>query len=127
VIVNKKEIGERVKQLRTMKGVSIENLAKKAKLSYQYTWRIENSSIKNVGLDTYMALSNALGVPLSYLLFGEVYTSNTEKKALENAIMPGNELLPLTPIEKKMLEGFRNIEKKEQKAFLNMIETIARK
>ena len=56
----RKRIGERIRQLRTAKGVSQTELAEKAGLSQPHIVRIEQGRY-SVGLDTLQTIAKALG------------------------------------------------------------------
>ena len=56
----RKRIGERIRQLRTERGISQVELAEKAGLSQPHIVRIEQGRY-SVGLDTLQAIAKALG------------------------------------------------------------------
>ena len=66
------EIGERVKTLRKSTGMTQEDLADAIDMVNQvYISRLETGRLKNVKPDIAKALSEALDVPVEYILFGE--------------------------------------------------------
>ena len=62
-----KRLAKNLRQLRTSKGVSQEDLSVQAGLGRAYYWRVEQGSI-NVTLETLVRLSNALHVDVADLL-----------------------------------------------------------
>ena len=68
----------RVTQKREERGWSQQELAEKARTSYQTIWRIENGKHKEPGIYIARNIARALGVSLDYLvnLYGEGEDSN---------------------------------------------------
>lgn len=59
-------LGSRIKQERQAKGLTQEQLAERADISLNFMSLIENG--KNMSVQTLVAISNALGVSVDYLL-----------------------------------------------------------
>jgi transcriptional regulator with XRE-family HTH domain len=62
-----KQVGMRIRKLRTAKGLSQAKLAKKARLTRVYVTRLEAGQ-QDPSLSTINALAKALGVPVRKLL-----------------------------------------------------------
>jgi len=70
------EVGERIRAKRIEKNYTQEQLAEKANVSLMYISNIEKAS-SSVGLQTLVALANALDVGIDYLLMDSL-TNNKE-------------------------------------------------
>lgn len=71
--MNPNDLGIRIKQCRTMRKLTQEDLAEKIDVSAHYIYELEKG-LKNMSLNTLIDLSTALDVSTDYLLFG---TSNS--------------------------------------------------
>lgn len=117
------ETGKRLKELREAKGLSLEKLASKSGVSQNYIWKLEAGKTANVGVETYAALADALEVPVGYLLFGNIEAGvDLPIEQAQRAFLPGNEMLPLSHKEKKLLENWRALPPKEQNAYFDIIQ-----
>jgi len=67
-MTNGKQFGKRVEKMRLERGLSTEELATKAGLSYQSVWRIERGLQGTPGLFTAGRLAQALRCSLDYLI-----------------------------------------------------------
>lgn len=67
--INFKIIGKRIKEVRVSQGISQEKLSELAEISPQYMSQIETAARK-ASLTSLVKISNALGVTLDELLFG---------------------------------------------------------
>ena len=78
---------KRVMEKRKERGWSQQELAGKAKTSYQTIWRIENGKHKEPGIYIARKIARALGVSLDYLvnLYGEGDDSELFPTALAHA------------------------------------------
>ncbi len=63
-------LGEKIKNLRTEKGLSLEQLAQMTDSSKSYLWELENREQTNPSLDKLNKLANALGVTSEFLVSG---------------------------------------------------------
>lgn len=72
--MNPIDLGVRIKQCRTMRKLTQENLAERIDVSSHYIYAIEKG-LKNMSLNTLIDLSTVLNVSTDYLLFGT--TSDT--------------------------------------------------
>ncbi len=61
-------LGQVLKALREEKGWTLDDLAKRAKVTNVYIWQLENGERKNPSLAVLKRLSKALRVPLIQLL-----------------------------------------------------------
>lgn len=64
-------VGKRIKEARKRLNMSQNELAEKVGISRTALLRIENSETLNMTAHTAVALANALGITLDYLLCGE--------------------------------------------------------
>ena len=67
--MNPIDLGVRIKQCRTMRKLTQENLAERIDVSSHYIYEIEKG-LKNMSLNTLIDLSTVLNVSTDYLLFG---------------------------------------------------------
>lgn len=67
--MNPNDLGIRIKQCRTMRKLTQEDLAEKIDVSAHYIYELEKG-LKNMSLNTLIDLSTALDVSTDYLLFG---------------------------------------------------------
>ena len=65
---NGKAFGARVERMRTRRGLSTQELAERAKITYQSLWRIERGQHKEPGIFTAAKIARALGCSLDYLV-----------------------------------------------------------
>ncbi len=63
----KKQVGDRVRELREEKGWSQEKLAEKANLHRTYIGQVERGE-KNIGIENLVRIAKAVGVPLSAVI-----------------------------------------------------------
>ena len=75
--VNFKLIGKRVKEVRTEKGISQDDLAERCKTQAQYLSQIENGR-KQASLQTLVSVAEVLGVSLNELLSGNQVNNPAE-------------------------------------------------
>lgn len=59
----RKELGERIKELRKIAGITQEKLGEKAELSYKFIGELERGQV-NVSLDSVVRIAEALGVKI---------------------------------------------------------------
>jgi transcriptional regulator with XRE-family HTH domain len=62
----RKELGKKIKALRTLKGYTQERLGERAGLSYKFVGEVERGTV-NVSLDSLYGIAKALGVTISDL------------------------------------------------------------
>ena len=70
-----KNIGLRVVALRTVKGLSLSELARQSEISKSLLHRIENQADSNPVLETLQKISRALGITVGELLGNEIVKS----------------------------------------------------
>lgn len=63
----KLKLGKKIKELRTKKGMTQEELAGAAEIDYKYLQTIEGKNPPNVKIETLEKIAKALGVTLSKL------------------------------------------------------------
>ena len=61
-------IGQRVKELRTKKGLTVSALARAANVSQEWLYKLENGKFDSPGVKALQALSNVLQVSLLDLI-----------------------------------------------------------
>lgn len=59
----RKELGERIKELRKIAGITQEKLGEKAELNYKFIGELERGQV-NVSLDSVVRIAEALGVKI---------------------------------------------------------------
>lgn len=62
------QLGERIEELRRQRGLTQRELADQAGITPTYVSELENARTKNVGSSTLLAVADALGASLDYLL-----------------------------------------------------------
>ncbi len=75
------KIGERIKEIRKSRGLSVEEVAEKIDVSVSTLYRYENSSISKVPIDVIDKLSSALGVTTGELMGNGAPTESEELPA----------------------------------------------
>lgn len=119
----RQKLGGRIKALREAKGLSQEKLAASSGLSKDYIWKTETGKAGNAGIETIAAIAKTLEVPVGYLLFGNIEAGvDLPIEQAQRAFLPGNEMLPLSHKEKKLLENWRALPPKEQNAYFDIIQ-----
>jgi len=75
--------GQSVTRVREQRGLSIQELADRAKVSYQTIWKVERGRIKEPSIVLAHKIARALGVGVDYLIemFGEDH--ETERQPTE--------------------------------------------
>jgi XRE family transcriptional regulator, master regulator for biofilm formation len=76
--------GQRVKRMRERRGLSVQELAERARTTYQTIWRIERGELKEPGIGVAQRIAHALGVGVDYLIgmFDEDVESELEPASL---------------------------------------------
>src|SRR5258706_10692668 len=76
--------GQRVKRMREQRGLSVQELAKRAGTHYQTIWKIERGSLREPSIVLAQKIARALGVGVDYLIdmFNEDEDSEPEPAAL---------------------------------------------
>lgn len=65
-------LGEKLRELRKKRGLTLERLAEMAKLSKSYLWELENRESQRPSAEKLTALADALGVAASYFIEDDV-------------------------------------------------------
>jgi transcriptional regulator with XRE-family HTH domain len=101
------DIGEKIKARRIELGLTLEDVAKLLGVSKSTVLKYETNYIKNMGLDKFEALANALQVKPSYLLgFGGKPVPETPEQA---AVMVDKELQELMDMINQMSPADRTL------------------
>ena len=92
--MNPNDLGLRIKQCRTLRKLTQEDLAEKIDVSSHYIYEIEKG-LKNMSLNTLIDLSTTLDVSTDYLLFGtSADNSYTNSTPLDNLALIIKDLSP---------------------------------
>lgn len=105
-------IGERIKELRTEKGLSLRELAKSLNITAQTLQRYETGTIKNISPEMVNKLASALGTSASWLL-GE------HEQTAKNAVT-----VELSSTESMLLKMYREFSPDEKEMIRSMIMHI---
>lgn len=118
-------VPDRIVQLRKAAGLTQEELAQKAGLTKSFIGLIERGMHTNLTMQTIHALSEALKVHPTVILYGTSlpYKSSTTKEFIDpnnpldvtNFMKSIEELLPLSSEERELILDFRSIENKKEK------------
>lgn len=106
-------IGEKIRDARTSKGMTQEELGEALGVQKSAIAKYENGRVVNIKRSTLKKISDILSIPPSELIFGEI---KNEKPAVQGE---------LSEYEKTMLEIFRLIPEDQQKIFLEMGRAFA--
>ncbi len=133
-------IGERIKEKRLEKRMSLEDLANVANVARQTIYKYENNIITNIPTDKIEAIANALGVSPSYLMGWEDTISINIKENIKKH--PYFKSLDLWEMEKKrersqkeitenpyhdttlLLNLYEQLSDQQKKAFFDLLKTI---
>ena len=92
-------IGERIRYLRTQKGLLQEDLAKATNSKKQAICKYENGIVTNIPLDKIEIMAKVLDVSPAYLMGWEEENSSEETQNISQ---------PITPHEQAVLEAYRS-------------------
>ncbi len=109
-------LGDRVRALRSDKGLSQSDLARSASISNEYVGKIERSEVKNIGIEVVKSIAKSLDVHPSFLLFGEIITPKI-------TINKKNDIGPLSQKEKSLIIHFRRTSSETER---KIIEDVAK-
>lgn len=100
-------LGEKLRDLRKERGLTLEALADAARLSKSYLWELENRESQRPSAEKLTALADALGVGLAYFL--EEDARAPEEKHLDEAFFRGYQKLDPDAKEqlRKILSTFK--------------------
>lgn len=76
------EIGNRIKKIRINKGMSREQLAKRAGVSSKFVYEIERG-MKGMSAETLSKIAKALGESCDFLVYGEEKEEDNREKVLK--------------------------------------------
>lgn len=102
-------LGEKLRELRTKEGLTLEKLADKAGLSKSYVWELENRESQRPSAEKLTALADALGVSAAYFIEEDVRAP--EERHLDDAFFRGYQ--KLDPDAKEQLRKILKTFKKE--------------
>lgn len=103
----KAKFGSRIKELRTEKKMTLDQLAEATKSSKSYIWELENKNPPRPSAEKLSAIAKALGVTVDYLFGADEQTkSEAEDMAFfrEYSEMPEQTRLQLRAIAKTLTE-----------------------
>jgi len=100
-------LGEKLRELRKERKLTLEKLAERAGLSKSYLWELENRESQRPSAEKLTALGDALGVSASYFL--EEDTRAPEDRHLDEAFFRGYQKLDSDAKEqlRKILNTFK--------------------
>ena len=100
-------LGEKLRDLRKERGLTLEKLAEQAGLSKSYLWELENRESQRPSAEKLTALGDALGVSTSYFL--EEDPRAPEERPLDEAFFRGYQKLDADAKEqlRKILNTFK--------------------
>jgi transcriptional regulator with XRE-family HTH domain len=80
------KFGERIKQLRTDRGLTLDQLAQATESSKSYIWELENKNPPRPSAEKLSAIAAALGVTVDFLMGADEHTlADAEDKAFYRA------------------------------------------
>ena len=102
-------LGEKLRELRKERGLTLEKLADLAGLSKSYLWELENRESQRPSAEKLTALADALGVAAAYFLEEDVRAP--EERHLDEAFFRGYQKLEPEAKEqlRKILSTFKKI------------------
>jgi transcriptional regulator with XRE-family HTH domain len=83
------DVGSRIRELRTRRGLVIEDLSRKSGLSKPYISQVETGKA-SPSLQTVQKLAQALGVPLTYLFVDEAFGCHVTRRHERRAVSFGD-------------------------------------
>lgn len=100
-------LGEKLRDLRKERGLTLEKLAEQAGLSKSYLWELENRESQRPSAEKLTALGDALGVSTSYFL--EEDARAPQERHLDEAFFRGYQKLDADAKEqlRKILSTFK--------------------
>ena len=101
-------LGEKLRELRKQRGLTLDKLAELAGLSKSYLWELENRESQRPSAEKLTALADALGVAAAYFLEEDV--RGPEERHLDEAFFRGYQ--KLEPDAKEQLRKILNTFKK---------------
>lgn len=124
-------LGDRLRELRKKRELSLPQLAKKTGLSYSFLSEIESGK-KDVTSGRLLLIANALKCSVDYLLTGEEpkavelravdeYFEKVKQTILKQAGVPYD---VISPKDRNILEKFKKLPEAKQRDFLIMLEAI---
>ncbi len=101
-------LGDKLRDLRKLRGYTLEKLASAAGLSKSYLWELENRESQRPSAEKLTALADVLGVGAAYFLEEDV--REPEEKHLDEAFFRGYQKLDTPAKEqlRKILEAFKS-------------------
>ena len=132
------EVGERIREIRTAKGLSQAALARSAAISNDYMFKIEAGKVTNIGLEVISAIADALEVHPTVILYGTnipqttflngTYIDPNNPLDVTQLVRKVEEMFPLSKDEKELLSFYREIDEPKQKKMVKeMAKTLAGK
>ena len=117
-------IGEKIRDLRTQRGLTLKELAKAAHTSFQNIYKYENGIITNIPLDKIEMIANALEVkPADLLGWADKSSSPNDT----NGTAEYREKLRRQPGMRMMLDAADGATEEEIKQYVNVIKAMRKK
>ena len=101
------QLGEKLKELRKKKKLTLESLAEAAEVSKSYLWELENREVKSPSAQRLTSIADALGVSADYFLDDD--SRAPKEKHLDEAFFRGYKNLESSDKEqlRKILDTFK--------------------
>lgn len=101
-------LGEKIRNLRKEKGLSLDKLAEMTDTSKSYLWELENRNSRNPTKDKLIKISQALGVTTNYL--------TDEDSELDSAVL-----------EKAFFRKFKSLDEDDQEKIKQIVDLWGKK
>lgn len=100
-------LGQKLKELRTKKRLTLDQLADQSGLSKSYIWELENRESQRPSAEKLASLADVLGVSINYFLEDDV--RSPEDRHLDEAFFRGYQNLDASSKEhlRKVLKAFQ--------------------
>ena len=100
-------LGEKLRELRKNRGLTLERLAELAEMSKSYLWELENRESQRPSAEKLTALADVLGVSAAYFIEEDVRAP--EERHLDEAFFRGYQSLDPAAKEqlRKILDAFK--------------------
>lgn len=127
----RKTIGERIKEKRLEKNMSLDDLAKVAEVARQTIYKYENNIVTNIPSDKIEAIAIALNVTPSYLMGWEdilPFTKREYKNNISIDLWESHKDIEQNPHHDiaVLLDLYEKLSKEQQKALIFLLKTLVK-
>lgn len=98
-------LGERIRALRTRKGLTLEALAEKVSSSKSYIWELENKAVTRPSAEKLRLIALALGTTTDYLVAAE-------------------EVDPVTEADRNFFRKYKALDEPSKKRLLRILDAL---